>query len=213
MGNVIPFDEGKLKRGNKSTSNKKKSQIITEKATIECPAVLNPQKNGSRTDVDYAKLKPEQQIEYWKNMKNELEEKFRNKYSDVLTAGPVSSGAKMQYFADVMLKLIPNIFHGNLDTRFDAFADFCEFYISEFDPAYSDYIRENKEFEKEYQYKFGTMKTEKLEEELKKCLTKIIEIFPDKKEEDKTEMLYQAARLFELDEILLVLFCEELMKE
>lgn len=213
MGNVIPFDEGKLKRGNKSTSNKKKSQIITEKVTIECQAVLNPQKNGSRTDVDYAELKPEQQIEYWKNMKNELEEKFRNKYSDVLAAGPVSSGAKMQYFADVMLKLIPNIFHGNLDTRFDAFADFCEFYISEFDPAYSDYIKENKEFEKEYQYKFGTMNTEKLEEELKKCLTKIVEISPEKKEEDKTEMLYQAARLFELDEILLVLFCEELMKE
>ena len=158
-------------------------------------------------------METEQQIEFWKNMKNELEEKFRNKYSDVLAAGPISSGAKMQYFADVMLKLIPNIFHDNLDARFTAYADFCEFYISEFDPAYSDYIRENKKFEKEYQYKFGTMKTEKLEEELKKCLTKIVEISPEKKEEDKTEMLYQAARLFELDEILLVLFCEELMKE
>ena len=212
MGNVISFEKRK-KRKKKFNQNKKKSKTVTEKSTTECPTVLNPLNSGSSADTDYANMAPEDKIEYWKNIENELEEKFRNKYSDVLAAGTVSSGAKMQYFADVMLKLIPNIFHGNLDTRFDAFADFCEFYISEFDPAYSDYIRENKEFEKEYQYKFGTMKTEKLEEELKKCLTKIIEIFPDKKEEDKTEMLYQAARLFELDEILLVLFCEELMKE
>lgn len=212
MGNLIPFEKRK-KRKEKVNQSKKKAQIATEKAGTRCPKVLDSLKEGSSIDVDDADMEPEQQIEFWKNMKNELEEKFRNKYSDVLAAGPVSSGAKMQYFADVMLKLIPNIFHGNLDTRFDAFADFCEFYISEFDPAYSDYIRENKEFEKEYQYKFGTMKTEKLEEELKKCLTKIVEISPEKKEEDKTELLYQAARLFELDEILLVLFCEELMKE
>lgn len=212
MGELIPFEKLK-KKENEFNPNKKNSKIITEKATTECPKVLDSLNEGSRTDIDYTEIEPDEKIEYWKNIENELEEKFRNKYSDVLAAGTVSSGAKMQYFADVMLKLIPNIFHGNLDTRFDAFADFCEFYISEFDPAYSDYIRENKEFEKEYQYKFGTMKTEKLEEELKKCLTKIIEIFPDKKEEDKTEMLYQAARLFELDEILLVLFCEELMKE
>ncbi len=212
MGNLIPFEKRK-KRKEKVNQSKKKAQIVTEKADTGCQEMLNPRKDGSSIDVDDADIEPEQQIEFWKNMKNELEENFRNKYSDVLAAGPVSSGPKMQYFADVMLKLIPNIFHGNLDTRFDAYADFCEFYISEFDPAYSDYIRENKKFEKEYQYKFGTMKTEKLEEELKKCLTKIVEISPEKKEEDKTELLYQAARLFELDEILLVLFCEELMKE
>ena len=212
MGDVIPFERLK-KKENEFNPNKKNSRIITEKATTECPKVLDSLKESSSIDVDDADMETEQQIEFWKNMKNELEEKFRNKYSDVLAAGPISSGAKMQYFADVMLKLIPNIFHGNLDARFATYADFCEFYISEFDPAYSDYIRENKKFEKEYQYKFGTMKTEKLEEELKKCLTKIVEISPEKKEEDKTEMLYQAARLFELDEILLVLFCEELMKE
>lgn len=212
MGNLITFEKRKKKK-EEFNQNKKKSKIATENATTECPKVLDSLKEGSSIDIDYADIEPEQKIEFWKNMKNELEEKFRNKYSDVLAAVPVNASEKMQYFASVMLKFIPNIFHGNLDTRFDAFADFCEFYISEFDPAYSDYIRENKEFEKEYQYKFGTMKTEKLEEELKKCLTKIVEIFPEKKGEDKTEMLYQAARLFELDEILLVLFCEELMKE
>lgn len=213
MGNLITFEKRK-KRKEEFNQNKKKSKIATEKATKGCPKVLDSLKEGSSIDIDYADMEPEQKIEFWKNMKNEKEERFREKYKDVLAAVPVSAGERMQYFSNVMLHLLPDVFHGsNWDERFDACADFCEFYISEFDPAYSDYIRENKEFEKEYQYKFGTMKTEKLEEELKKCLTKIVEISPEKKEEDKTEMLYQSARLFELDEILLVLFCEELMKE
>lgn len=213
MGNLITFEKRK-KRKEKVNQSKKKAQIATEKADTRCPKVLDSLKESSSIDVDDEDMELEQQIEFWKNMKNELEEKFRNKYSDVLAAGPVSSGAKMQYFADVMLHLLPDVFHGsNWDERFDAFADFCEFYISEFDPAYSDYVKENKDFEKKYDYKFGTMKAEKLEKELEDCLRKIVEISPEKKEEDKTEMLYQAARLFELDEILLVLFCEELMKE
>lgn len=212
MGNVISFEKRK-KRKKEFNQNKKKAQIALEKAGTGCPEMLNPLKEGSSVNTDYIEMEPDEQIEYWKKIEKE-EERFREKYKDVLAAMPVSAGERMQYFSNVMLHLLPDVFHGsNWDERFDACANFCEFYISEFNPAYSDYIKENKEFEKEYQYKFGTMKTEKLEEELKKCLTKIIEIFPEKKEEDKTEMLYQAARLFELDEILLVLFCEELMKE
>ena len=91
--------------------------------------------------------------------------------------------------------------------------DFCWFYITGFDPAYSDYIQENKEFEQSYQYKFKEMTAEKLEEDLLDCLRKIVEICPERKEEDKIEMLYQAARLFELEEILSDIFCKELMKE
>lgn len=212
MGNVIPFE--KIKKGeNEFNPNKKKASMTTKKATAGCPTVLNPLKGGNSIDVDYANMKPEEQIEFWKNMEEEMEERFRIKYKDILSTVPVSADEKMQYFAGIMLKLIPNIFHGNWNARFDACEDFCEFYMSGFDSAYSDYIKENKEFEKEYLYKFRTMKAEKLEKELEDCLTKIIEISPEKKEEDKTEMLYQAARLFELDEILLVLFCEELMKE
>lgn len=213
MGNVISFEKRK-KRKKEFNQNKKKAQIALEKAGTGCPEMLNPLKEGSSVNTDYIEMEPDEQIEYWKKIEKEEEERFREKYKDVLAAMPVSAGERMQYFSNVMLHLLPDVFHGsNWDERFDACANFCEFYISEFNPAYSDYIKENKEFEKEYQYKFGTMKTEKLEEELKKCLTKIIEIFPEKKEEDKTEMLYHAARLFELDEILLVLFCEELMKE
>lgn len=212
MGNVISFEKRK-KRKKEFNQNKKKAQIALEKAGTGCPEMLNPLKEGSSIDVDYANMEPEKQIEFWKNMEEEMDERFRIKYKDVLETVPVSVSEKMQYFADVMLKFIPNIFHGNWDARFDACTDFCEFYISGFDPAYSDYVKENKDFEKKYDYKFGTMKAEKLEKELEDCLRKIVEISPEKKEEDKTEMLYQAARLFELDEILLVLFCEELMKE
>ena len=56
--------------------------------------MLDSPKEGNSIDVDDADMETEQQIEFWKNMKNELEEKFRNKYSDVLAAGPISSGAK-----------------------------------------------------------------------------------------------------------------------
>ena len=214
MGNVISFQKAKKKKEKKFNQNKKKSKTVTEKSTTGYPVVLNPLKEDSSINMDYAEMKPEDKIEYWKNIEKEEEERFRAKYRDVLTAVPVSAGEKMQYFAKVMLHLLPNVFHGSSwDARFDACTDFCEFYISGFDPAYSDYIKKNKNFEKEYQYKFGTMKPEKLEEELVDCLTKIIEISPEKKEEDKTEMLYQAARLFELQDLLSDLFYKEVMKD
>ena len=119
----------------------------------------------------------------------------------------------MQYFAIVMLKLLPDTFHGSWDARFDAWMDFSQFYITGFDSAYSDYINVNKRLERPYQYKFGAMAAEKLEEELVDCLGKIIELCPEKKEEDKTEMLYQAARLFELQDLLSDLFYKEVTKD
>ena len=159
-------------------------------------------------------MEPEEKIEYWKNIEKEEEERFKAKYSNVLVAVPVSDGEKMQYFSNIMLQLLPDVFHGSSwDERFDAWMDFSQFYITGFDSAYSDYIKANKEFEQPYHYKFQEMATEKLEEELVDCLGKIIELCPEKKEEDKTEMLYQAARLFELEEILSDIFYKELMKE
>ncbi len=213
MGNVISFEKRK-KRKRKFNQNKKKSKTVTEKSTTEYPAVLDPLKDGSIADVDYADMEPEEKIEYWKNIEKEEEERFKAKYSNVLVAVPVSDGEKMQYFSNIMLQLLPDVFHGSSwDERFDAWMDFSQFYITGFDSAYSDYIKANKEFEQPYHYKFQEMATEKLEEELVDCLGKIIELCPEKKEEDKTEMLYQAARLFELEEILSDIFYKELMKE
>ncbi|MFG6395350.1 MAG: hypothetical protein K1W24_14405 [Lachnospiraceae bacterium] len=122
MGDVISFQKAKEKKEEKFNQSTKKTQTATEKATKEYPAVLNPLKDGSSIDVDYADMEPEDKIEYWKNI-------------------------------------------------------------------------------------------EKEEEELVDCLGKIIEICPEKKEEDKTEMLYQAARLFELQDLLSDLFYKEVMKD
>lgn len=212
MGNVISFEKRK-KRKKKFNQNKKKSKTVTEKSTTEYPAVLKPQKNGSRIDVDYAELESEQQIEYWKNLEKEEEEKFKTKYNDVLAVVPVTAGAKMQYFATVMLRLLPDIFHEDWDTRFDIWMDFCQFYITGFDSAYSDYIKANKEFEQPYEYKFKEMAAEKLEEELKGCLEKLVALYPEKTDADKTAMMYHAARLFELQDLLSDLFCMEVMKD
>ena len=213
MGNVILF--GKLKKNMKEfNQNKKKSKIATEKATKGCPKVLDSLREGSSIDINYADMEPDEKIEYWKNIEKEEEERFQCKYSDVLAAMPVSAGEKMQYFAKVMLHLLSDIFHSsNWDIRFDTWLDFCEFYMSGFDSAYSDYIKENKEFEKEYQYKFRAMAAEELEEELVDCLEKIVEKCPEKKEDDKTAMMYQAAKLFELQELLSDLFYMEVTKD
>lgn len=213
MGNVISFEKRK-KRKKEFNQNKKKAQIALEKADTGCQEMLNPRKDGSSTDTDYANMEPEKKIEYWKSIEKEEEERFQCKYSDVLAAIPASAGEKMQYFAKVMLHLLSDIFHSsNWDIRFDTWLDFCEFYMSGFDSAYSDYIKENKEFEKEYQYKFRAMAAEKLEEELVDCLEKIVEKCPEKKEEDKTAMMYQAAKLFELQELLSDLFYMEVTKD
>ena len=202
MGNVITFENVKRKKKT-FNPNKEESKMVAEKTTSE----------GSSTDVDYAKLEPAQQIEYRKNLEKEEEERFKEKYKNVLAAVPGSAGEKMQYFAIVMFKLLPDTFHGSWDARFDTWMDFSQFYITGFDSAYSDYINANKRLERPYQYKSGAMAAEKLEEELVDCLGKIIELCPEKKEEDKTEMLYQAARLFELQDLLSDLFYKEVTKD
>ena len=214
MGNVISFQKAKKKKEKKFNQNKKKSKTVTEKSTTGYPVVLNPLKEDSSINMDYAEMKPEDKIEYWKNIEKEEEERFKEKYKDVLAAVPCSDGEKMQYFSNIMLQLLPDVFHGSSwDARFDAWMDFSQFYITGFDSAYSDYIKANKEFEQPYQYKFKGMAAEKLEEELVDCLGKIIELCPEKKEEDKTEMLYQAARLFELKDLLSDLFYKEVTKD
>ena len=213
MGNVIPFEKRK-KRKKKFNQNKKKSKTVTEKSTTECPTVLNPLNSGSSADTDYANMEPEDKIEYWKNIEKEEEERPKEKYKDVLATVPGSAGEKMQHFSNIMLQLLPDVFHGSSwDARFDAWMDFSQFYITGFDSAYSGYIKANKEFEQPYQYKFKGMAAEKLEEELVDCLGKIIELCPEKKEEDNIAMMYQATRLFELEEILSDMFYKELLKE
>ena len=138
---------------------------------------------------------------------------FKERYSHVFAVVPISNMARMQHFAKSMLSLVPDIFCDNdWDTRFDAWMDFCQFYITGFDPAYSRYLRENPNLEKAYQYKFEAMPAEKLEEELEDCLIRLLVLSPENSTHKK-EILYQATRLFRLEEIISTLFYGELTNE
>ena len=89
--------------------------------------------------------------------------------------------AKMQYIASGMMKLVSYMFHDkDWNIQFDTWLYFYELYILQFYPAWEDYIDENKDFEKPYPYKFKPMTKNKLEEDLKDCLTKLIELYPEK---------------------------------
>lgn len=214
MGSVIPFENGKKREEGGFNPNKEKSKMAAEKTATECPAVMNPPRECRRTNANYAEMEPEQQAEFWKNMEKEEEEKFRIKYKNVLSAVPVSPGAKMQYFANIMLQLLPDVFHNNIwDIRFDTWIDFCKFYMSEFDPAYSDYFKINKKFEQPYSHKFKPISEGKLEEDLKDCLKRIIALYPEKTYVDKTIIMYQAERLFELQDSVTDLFIMEVTND
>ncbi len=191
MGEVISFKKAKKKKEIEDELYQRKGRIETARASIE---------------------------EYWKNVKKEEEgwfnERFGERYSDdILTIDSMPVAAKMQYIASGMMKLIPDIFHHkDWITQYDTWLYFYELYILEFYPVYENYVKENKEFEKPYQYKFKPMTKNKLEEDLKCCLTKLIELYPEKCDEDKTSIMYQSARLFEIDEVLFDLFYNELME-
>lgn len=191
MGDVISFKKAKKKREVEDELYQRMSRIETARESIE---------------------------EYWKNVEKEEEEwfkeRFGEKYSeDIPVIVSMPDAAKIQYLAIGMLKLIPDIFHGNSwDTQFDTWLYFYELYILEFYPVYENYVKENKEFEKTYPYKFKPMTKNKLEEDLKDCLTKLIELYPEKTDKDKTSIIYQGARLFEIDEILFDLFYKELIE-
>lgn len=155
---------------------------------------------------------------YWKDIEKEEEgwfkERFGKRYSDdILTIDSMPVAAKMQYIASGMMKLIPDIFHHkDWITQYDTWLYFYELYILEFYPVCENYVKENKEFEKPYPYNFKPMTKNKLEEDLKGCLTKLIELYPEKCDEDKTSIMCQSARLFEIDEVLFDLFYNELME-
>ena len=191
MGDVISFKKAKKKKEVEDELYQRRARIAEARASIE---------------------------EYWKNIEKEEEERFKERFverysEDIPVIDSLPDAAKIQYLSIGMLKLIPDIFHHkDWMTQYDTWLYFYELYILEFYPVWNDYIEENKEFEKTYPYKFKPMTKNKLEEDLKDCLTKLIELYPEKTDKDKTSIIYQGARLFEIDEILFGLFCKELIE-
>lgn len=192
MENVISFQKAKKKKEIEEQLYQRKDRIKTARTSIK---------------------------EYWENIEKEEEEWFKERFSErysenILVIDSIPYAAKMQHLAASMLKLVPDIFHhNNWITQYDTWLYFYELYILEFYPIWNDYIDENKDFEKPYPYKFKPMTKNKLEEDLKDCLTKLIELYPERYDEDKTSIMYQSARLFEIDEILFDLFYKELIEQ
>ena len=203
MGNIIFFEP--KRKWQESRINKEKSHIAAEKTGSK----------RSKKDTNYTTgLNAGQKIKLWQKAENEEEERFKESYCHVLAVVPISAVARMKHFAKVMLPLVPDIFCDNgWDTRFDAWMNFCQLYTAGFDPACSRYFKENPNFWEAYQYKFEAMPAEKLEEELEDCLINLLILSPEKNSAHKAEIAYQAARLFELEEIMSTLFYEELTNE
>lgn len=136
--------------------------------------------------------------------------KFEEKYKDVLLRAPSSAEAQIQYFAGVMLNFLPLIFHSKYENRFDAYIDFSEFYLFEFDTAYSQYCNENQKYEKEYPFRFPQLDANTLERELQNCLQQIITPSPVKSSRERAKVImWQACILFELYHNMTDLFSEK----
>ncbi len=117
---------------------------------------------------------------------------FEERYKDVISQAPDSAEAQLQYFASVLSNFLSAIFHGEQKDQFNTFMDFSEFYLSEFDTAYCEYRNDNKKYEKEYPFRFPSLEADSLENAMQNCLQQIIN------SNDKTEIMWQTSRLFEL---------------
>ena len=135
--------------------------------------------------------------------------RFYERYEDVFKVVPISDVARIQHLANAMLNLIPVMFHGEWETRFDANIDFGHFHFDEFDPICGKL--EEKYGKPIYPFQFEVMEASALETDLTTCLNKIIDLCSKCDDgSNVAEILYSSARLFELDELLTDLFTEEI---
>ena len=142
-------------------------------------------------------------------IEREQEEKkrFYERYADVFKVIPLSNVARIQHLATAMLNLVPTMFHGEWKTRFDIYMDFSYFHYDEFDPVCSKL--EKKYGKPDYPFEFEPMDADALEAALKDCLNKIITLSSKEEDSNIMDILYQDARLFELDGLLTDMFIEE----
>ena len=122
--------------------------------------------------------------------------------------------AKIQYFAGIMINFLPTIFYGKWKNRFNTHMDFSEFYLSEFDMAYSKYHNERQVSEKEYPFRFILLDSDTLENEIQDYLTRLDSLFPAKNNREKAKIIIcQACRLFELYHNMADLFFDKIFKK
>lgn len=121
---------------------------------------------------EVSKILDKSGIEMMEEREIQERKRFEERYKNVLSQAPDSAEAQLQYFANVMLKFLPTIFHGEWKNRFDAYMNFSEFYLSEFDTAYSQYHDTNEKYEKEYPFRFTTLDADALEKNYKTAFSR-----------------------------------------
>lgn len=204
MCKIISFE----KHWDKKQRNKESTKTIE---FYEYNENINAFLGYTATEISNIPDKPG--IEKLIEMEKEDRKKFEERYSDVLTTAPFTNEGKIQYFAGIMLNFLPMIFHGQWKDSFNAFIDFSEFYLSEFDTAYTQYCSEYQEYEKEYSFRFIPLDTAALENEMHDCLTQLICLSATKNCREKAEgIMWQACRLFELYHNMADLFSEKFEK-
>lgn len=200
MGKIISFEKHRDKR------QRKRERLKAFECTDNIDTILHYMVSEVSNILDKS------DIDTLNEKENIERRKFKKRYSDVLSAAPISNAGRISYFANVMLNLLPLLFHGEYKNRLNSYMDFSEFYLLEFDTAYCQYLNENKEYEKEYPFQFSPLGTDTLEHELQDCLEQIISLSPAINSKEKSKIMWQACRLFELHHILVDLFSGEIRK-
>lgn len=124
---------------------------------------------------------------------------FMEEYKEIIDNAPkFDMGLQMQYYAGVMLGYVDAIFHeeGGWRKPFDVF-DF--FYYNFFCEIAAKFTRYYQHLEREYPFTGKlTYNADKLENLLTTCLKTIIGLHPEDNDEHKTELMYEANRMFEI---------------
>lgn len=205
MGVIIPFERYKEKLEERSFGRQDLSPFVNNSVD---DSTIKRLLNAMAGNVENIIFSPEA-----KEIEKREEEDYKNfymKYLDALKIVPHTVSGRIKYYSELMLELVPYIFHGNHKTRFDAFMDFSKFHYGELDKVESKYRKENAELEIEYPFSFETMSIKDMEKNTKDCLKKIIKHIPEKSDLDKTEVMYQLSRLFELDGLITDVINEEM---
>lgn len=205
MGKIILFN----KHQNRNKKTHKAKQIIENSNGNE-----NLDEFIEYMSSEVSKILDKPETNSFADIEKKERKEFEEKYKDVLSQAPDTAEAQIQYFAGIMLEFLPMIFHGEQKDRFDAYMDFSEFYLSEFDIAYSQYHNEHQKYEKEYPFRFIPLSADTLENELQDCLLQIINSSSAKSSNKRTGIImWQTCKLFELYHNIIDLFSEKTTKK
>lgn len=131
----------------------------------------------------------------WEKKKRE---EFLKRNQEIIKNEPkFDAGLRMQYYAGVLLGLVDKVFHteDGFSQPFDDFADFWNL----FDIAFSEYTHQYPDLEEEYCFSGElTYDVVELERMVMECLEEVIQLNPNDSDRDKTRLLYNGSRLFEL---------------